>query len=134
MREKKKAAEKTEAEQKELPLYHGLKEMKCSEGEIALAKRIKFGNGDHYRTNRYKKLESIRNESIFGKKSEKAIEMEKLKNKISSLPKITQKLLLKGQKPMQNWNQCKPKIVPVVKGGPSAANGVEHQQIPQITK
>eukprot|EP00826_Nyctotherus_ovalis_P025463 TRINITY_DN1973_c0_g1_i1.p1 TRINITY_DN1973_c0_g1~~TRINITY_DN1973_c0_g1_i1.p1 ORF type:complete len:207 (+),score=95.77 TRINITY_DN1973_c0_g1_i1:436-1056(+) len=93
----------------------GVKKMKCLDEEVALARSVHFGGVDKYRLNRYKKREIIRNESIFAQKTEKAAELERLRQKLSTLPKVAQRILIKEQKPMQNWNQINVKITPMSK-------------------
>lgn len=104
MRIKKKAVEDESKK--------GVKAIEALEEEIELARSIRFGGPDKYRLNRYKKREIIRNESIFSQKTTKAAELERLRLKLSTLPKTAQNILMREQKPVKNWNQLKVKIIP----------------------
>jgi len=107
MRMKKKAVEDEEKQ--------GIKAMKSLDEEIELAQSIHFGGIDKYRLNRYNKREVIRNESIFANKSAKAAELERLRLKMSRMPKLAQKILMKEQKPMESWNKLNVKMLSISK-------------------
>jgi len=113
MRMKRKKIEEKEKNKHEKPIYFDeLKEMKNTKEDLEKIKQIKFNDGvDKYRLNRYNKREIIRNESIFSEaKSEKAAKNEELRMKISKLPKITQKLIMKDQKKDDNFLETTRKL------------------------